>query len=82
MKDGIMMLMRVGLLPMLVVGVTAPALGRLNATDWFDVGETLYNQERYSDSIQSDDNAIKIDPQFAEAWNNKGIDLGMLGEYE
>jgi hypothetical protein len=82
MKDGIMMLMRVGLLPMLVVGVTAPALGQLNATDWFDVDKTLYNQERYSDSIQSDDNAIKIDSRFAEAWNNKGIDLGMLGEYE
>lgn len=67
---------------LLLVIVTTPALGQLNATEWFDVGLTLYNQDRYNDSIQAYNKVIDIDPQNAVAWNNKGIDLGMLGKYD
>ena len=77
-----MNLMQILLLSLLIMGLAAPALGQLNATEWFDVGITLYDQERFSDSVQAYDRAIEINPQFAEAWNNKGIDLGMLGKYD
>jgi len=62
--------------------IMVPGSGQLNATEWFDVGLTLYNQERYNDSIQAYDKVIELNPQNAIAWNNKGIDLGMLGKYD
>jgi tetratricopeptide (TPR) repeat protein len=66
---------------LLILEFTAPSLAQLNATDWFDVGLTLYDQDRFNDSIQAYNRAIEINPQFAEAWNNKGINLGLLGRY-
>jgi tetratricopeptide (TPR) repeat protein len=47
--------------------ITVPGSGQLNATEWFDVGLTLYNQDRYNDSIQAYDKVIGIDPQNAVA---------------
>jgi tetratricopeptide (TPR) repeat protein len=70
------------LLSLLTLVLLAPTLAQLNATEWFDVGITLYNQDRFNDSVQAYKKAIEIDPQFAEAWNNMGIDLGMLGRYD
>lgn len=67
---------------LLIMLVAFPAFGQLNATEWFDVGISLYNQDRYNDSIQAYDKVIEIDPQNAAAWNNKGIDLGMLAKYD
>lgn len=74
--------MQILLLSALIIGLTQPTLGQLNATDWFDVGVTLYDQNRFNDSLQAYEKAIEIDPQFAEAWNNKGISLGMLNRYD
>lgn len=73
------------LLLLLIVAFTAPALGQINATqlnesEWFNVALTLYNQDRYNDSLQAYNNVIAIDPLNAVAWNNRGIDLGLLGK--
>jgi tetratricopeptide (TPR) repeat protein len=37
---------------------------------------------RYEEAIEAYNEAIKIDPQFAFAWNNKGLALSSLGRYE
>ena len=70
---------------LLIVAFTAPALGQINATqlnetEWFNVALTLYNQDRYNDSLQAYNNVIGIDPLNAVAWNNRGIDLALLGK--
>ena len=36
---------------------------------------------RYEEAIKSYDEALKIDPKDAQAWNNKGVALGNLGRY-
>lgn len=74
--------MKILLLPLFIIGFTTPAFGQLNATEWFDIGITLFNEDRFNDSVQAYDKAIEINPQFAEAFNNKGIDLGLLGRYD
>jgi tetratricopeptide (TPR) repeat protein len=73
------------ILLLLIVAFTAPALGQINTTqlnesEWFNVALTLYNQDRYNDSLQAYNNVIAIDPLNAVAWNNRGIDLALLGK--
>jgi Flp pilus assembly protein TadD, contains TPR repeats len=45
-------------------------------------GFNLYNQERYNDSLEAYNRALELDPNDFEAWNNKGIDEGLLGRYD
>ena len=37
---------------------------------------------RYEEAIAAYAKAIEINPQLAEAWNNKGVVLGWSGRYE
>lgn len=53
-----------------------------NETQLFKVGATLFNQGRYEESLQAYDKVIQIDQQNAAAWNNRGIDLGLLNKYD
>lgn len=59
-----------------------PNAAQLNETQWFNIGLTLYHQERYNSSLQAYNKVIEINPRNAAAWNNGGIDLGMLGRYD
>jgi tetratricopeptide (TPR) repeat protein len=75
----------ISVLLLLIVTFTAPALGQINATqlnetEWFNVALTLYNQERFNDSLQAFNKVIEIDPLNAYAWNYRGADLGLLGK--
>jgi tetratricopeptide (TPR) repeat protein len=79
-------MMNLNLIPglILVMVITAPALGQLNTTqlnetEWFNVALTLYSQERFNDSLQAFNKVIEIDPLNAYAWNYRGADLGLLG---
>lgn len=74
-------LMLILALPLLVACV-APAFGQTNASDWFDKGVALYNEDNFTGSLDAYEKAIEVDPRNAEAWNNKGIDLGILGKYD
>jgi tetratricopeptide (TPR) repeat protein len=49
------------------------------ATQWNKKGQVLQSQKMYIEAIQAYDEAIKIDPQYAKAWYNKGITLKSLG---
>ncbi len=66
----------------LLIAFVAPAVGQTNASDWFDKGVALYNENNFTGSLNAYEKAIEIDPSNAEAWNNKGIDLGILGKYD
>lgn len=53
-----------------------------NETQLFKVGVIRFNQGRYEESLQAYDKVIQIDQQNAAAWNNRGIDLGLLNKYD
>jgi tetratricopeptide (TPR) repeat protein len=65
----------------LTLTFTVPAYGQTNETsiDWFMKGLSLYNQEKYSESLEAYNKTLELDPKDFEAWNNKGIDLGSMG---
>lgn len=71
----------------LATAYAAPALGQsTNSTDaslyWFQQGLSLYNMDKYEESLNAYDKALELNPNDFEAWNNKGIDLGLLGRYD
>jgi len=45
-------------------------------------GNDFINLKRYEDAIKCYDEALKINPEDAFAWNNKGIALDNLGRYD
>jgi len=44
-------------------------------------GHVLANLARYSEAVISYDKAIAVNPDFADAWYNRGIALEKLGRY-
>ena len=68
----------------LILTFMAPACATENETslDWFMKGYSLYNQEKFSESLDAYNRALLLDPKDFEAWNNRGIDLGILGKYD
>ena len=46
------------------------------------IGLSHYESERDHDAIQFYERALEIDPQYAYAYNNKGLSLSRLGRYE
>ena len=42
----------------------------------------LDNLGKYEEAIKYYDKAIELDPNNADAWNNKGLALYNLGKYE
>ena len=63
----------------LFLALITSAQSQQTATDWFNKGVDLYGQSKYDEAINAFDEAIKIDPNLAEAWNNKGLVLKVLG---
>ncbi|MFX1396842.1 MAG: tetratricopeptide repeat protein [Promethearchaeota archaeon] len=45
------------------------------------IGQIFYNMERFKDAIERFDKALKIDPEYIEAWGNKGAALAFLNKY-
>ncbi len=48
----------------------------------FEQGDIILADKNYEAAITSYDQALKIKPDFHEAWNNRGISLKNLGQYE
>ena len=55
---------------------------KLPSNYYFELGNIYDGLLKHDEAISSYDEAIKIDPKFAGAWNNKGIALGKLGEHD
>jgi tetratricopeptide (TPR) repeat protein len=68
----------------LILTFMAPAYASVNETsiDWFIKGYTLYQEEKFSDSLDAYNKALELNPKDSEAWNNRGIDLGLLSKYD
>ena len=40
------------------------------------------DQGKYDEAIKAYDEAIRLDPKYADAWNNKGTALNNQGKYD
>jgi tetratricopeptide (TPR) repeat protein len=45
-------------------------------------GNEYLDKRNYSMALDHYNQAIEIDPNYADAWNNKGVSLGKLGKYK
>ncbi len=53
----------------------------LTAIGHYNQGNSLIKEEKYEDAILAFDEAVKIKPNFVEAWTNKGFAQGKLGRH-
>ncbi|MBA2396754.1 MAG: tetratricopeptide repeat protein, partial [Ktedonobacteraceae bacterium] len=49
--------------------------------EWLDEGNRLYNMSQFQDALQAFENAIQMDPTFADAYEGKTSALCALGRY-
>lgn len=54
------------------------AIHSSNANDLYSRGNTLYNLKRYEEALEAYKKAIKIKPDYAEAWKDKANTLSSL----
>ncbi|HOI69131.1 MAG TPA: tetratricopeptide repeat protein [Methanothrix sp.] len=77
----------------LIIGVADPAqynyekprikgVGYRNSTSELEKANWFYNQGEYDEAILAYDEAIRLEPEDAAAWNNKGNALDDLGRYD
>ena len=53
-----------------------------NATEWYIIGQPLEMQGKHAEAIEAYDEAIRMDPEFAQAWSDKGSALVELNRSE
>ncbi|MEL6460778.1 MAG: tetratricopeptide repeat protein, partial [Cyanobacteria bacterium J06621_15] len=49
---------------------------------WYQRSAALLGLQKYNEALASSENAIAVEPKYAEAWNNKAVSLWKLGQYE
>lgn len=69
------------LVPLLLAILVMPGYGQLTAEEWVVRGIGLVTEGKYAEAIQSFNEAIWIDPEFAPAWTGKGDALYDQGRY-
>lgn len=58
------------------------AINSANATELHTQGNTLYNLNRYDEALVAYNRAINLQPDYAEAWKDKGKALSELKKYQ
>jgi tetratricopeptide (TPR) repeat protein len=58
------------------------AINFANATELYKQANTLYDLQRYKDALNSYQEAVKIKPNYAQAWNGQAKTLSELKEYK
>ena len=64
---------------------TQEAYQRLTAVDWFEKAGALWNGEKHTNTekaIEYLNNAIKLNPDYVEAYCNRGTAYNNLGQYQ
>ncbi len=66
------------------LSIFTPNVNVINRTkeEWLDEGNRLYNIGQFQDALQAFENAIQIDPTFADAYEGKTSTLCALGRYQ
>ncbi len=66
------------------LSVFTPNVNVINRTkeEWLDEGNRLYNMGQFQDAFQAFENAIQMDPTFADAYEGKTSALCALGRYQ
>ena len=59
----------------LLLALMTSAQCQQTAEDWLYKGIALDGQGKFDDAIQAYDKAIELDPQYADAWYNRGVGL-------
>ena len=54
----------------------------LMANDYAKQGDNFFREGRYAEAIVSYEKALKIHPEMADTWNNRGVVLTKLQKYE
>lgn len=52
------------------------------AEDYYNAGVSAYDNKHYSVAIDNFTKAIELDPQYSEAYNNRGITYFHLEKYD
>ena len=61
---------------------TMPNLSKMDKVQWLEEGAQLRKLQRYQAALEADEQALLLDNNFAQAYNNKGISLYNLKRYE
>ncbi|MDD4653489.1 MAG: tetratricopeptide repeat protein [Methanothrix sp.] len=62
--------------------IMASCNGDLTSEEWNEKGVNFFMQNQYHEAIEAFDKAIDLEPNYATAWNNKGIVLLHQGDAE
>ncbi|MDM9382384.1 tetratricopeptide repeat protein [Chlorogloeopsis sp. ULAP01] len=57
-------------------------INSVNSTELYKQANTFYDLQRYQDALLTYEKAVKIRPDYAEAWNGQGKALFKLKEYK
>ena len=79
-KSRLLWFFLVSLVALLAI-LTPNVWSSLKALGYYNQGNSLIKEERYEEAITAFDEAVKIKPNFAEAWTNKGFAQGKLGRH-
>ena len=63
-------------------GMTDDSQPLLMANDYAKQGDNFFMEGRYQEAIASYEKALKIHPEMADTWNNRGVVLTRLQKYE
>ena len=68
----------------LVITLTSLGCGEssIEAEEHFSTGINLHGAGRLQSAIRQYDEAIRLDPQLAKAYNSRGVAYGLLGQYQ
>jgi tetratricopeptide (TPR) repeat protein len=53
-----------------------------NANEWFEKGKNYHLNKEYDKAIEAYTKAIALDPNYAYAYNNRGVTYGKKGQYD
>jgi Flp pilus assembly protein TadD len=75
---------RLGLVALILIGLSAPALAdkRSDAKSQVAWGITLAQKNLWKDATIQWESATKVDPTYSSAWNNLGIGYEQLGRFD
>jgi tetratricopeptide (TPR) repeat protein len=73
--------MKMILIALIVLLLAGPAFGQQTAAYWCTKGLALGKQAKYDGAIKCFDEAIRLNPKLAAAWNGKGCALQSLGRF-